>query len=220
MFTTHSNKKNHRIKFSNKNLENISLSIVRKAISIKTCISRIGSISSISRVGSGKSISKGRVSLTLLLASLSSLNSSEMFSLGSSNFRGVLRGLQGLRVKGRGNKGLRVEGWGNSIIDRSNGEPGVLGSEAKSISNIGDLLELALSINIGVTSTDSTIGVANLLLDRVEVSIAIVKVSKFILSMELAASRVRGIRSIRSNSSIAGNWCSSNSGNRGNGSRG
>merc|ERR1719516_330985 len=217
MFTTHSNKKNHRIKFSNKNLENISLSIVRKAISIKTCISRIGSISSISRVGSGKSISKGRVSLTLLLASLSSLNSSEMFSLGSSNFRGVLRGLQGLRVEGRGNKGLRVEGGGNSIINRSNREPGVLGSEAKSISNIGNLLELAISINIGVASTDSTIGVANLLLDRVEVSIAIVEVSKFILSMELAASRVRDIRS---NSGIAGNWGRSNSGNRGNRSRG
>merc|ERR1719348_1860927 len=139
MFTTHSNKKNHRIKFSNKNLENISLSIVRKAISIKTRISRISRIGSISRVGSGKSISKGRVSLTLLLASLSCLNSSKMFSLGSSNFRGVLRGLQGLRVEGRGNKGLRVESWSNSIIDRS-------------ISNIGDLLELAISINIGVTS--------------------------------------------------------------------
>merc|ERR1719431_751920 len=133
-------------------------------------------------------------SLTLHFDSRGSLNSGKVFSLGSSYLRGVFWG----------NKGLRVEGGSNTIINWSNGETRVFGSEAKGISSIGNLLELACSINIGVATRDSTKGVAHLLLDRVQVGISVVQVAKLILSMELTACGVRGIGSIRGNSSNRG----------------
>merc|ERR1711935_1065260 len=142
------------------------------------------------------------ISITLLPVNLGSFNSSKVLSSGCSNLRGQLRGHKGLRVECWGNKGLGVEGggnrsiggegWGNSIIDWSNRETGILHTESSPVSNIPDLLELAIGINILVSSGHSSIGVANLLLGRVEVSIAVVEVAKLILGMELTASRVGG----------------------------
>jgi len=191
-----------------------SLTIVRKA-SIASI--RVASITSIRKTSIGKaSIGEGRgivneggggredlggaskdggisISITPLPLSLGSLNSSKVSSSSLSNLRGHLRGNWELRVEGGGNKRLRAESGGNSIINRSNRQTGVLNTETSTISNISDLLELSIGINILVSSSDSSIGVSNLLFGRVEVSIAIVEVSKFILGMELASSRVRGI---------------------------
>merc|ERR1711892_842465 len=163
----------------------------------------------VSRVDSGKSIGKSRVSLTFLSVSLGSLNKSKMGSSCLSNLRGNLR----LRVEDRSNQRCGVECRCNTIIYRGNRETRVLSPESKTISNIGDLLELASSINIRVTSTDSTISVANLLLDRVQVGISVVKVAKLILGMELATSRVGG--SIRGNNRSSSNRSSIGSNNWG-----
>merc|ERR1711935_327037 len=115
--------------------------------------------------GSGESISKCWVSFTLHLASIGGLEGSKMLSLGSCNLKGVFRGHGQHRVEGGGDKGLWVEGGGNSFIDGGNRETGVLGPETKSISLVGDLLELAIGINIGVSTRNSSVGVADLLLD-------------------------------------------------------
>merc|ERR1719516_681410 len=136
---------------------------------------------------------------------------SKVLSSCGSNLRGQLRSNEGLRVEGGSNKGLGVEGGGNegfgaegggsSIIDRGNREARVLNTESSTISDVPDLLELAIGINILITSSHSSVGVADLLLGRVEVSVAIVEVAKLILGVELTTSSVRsrGIGSHRSN---------------------
>merc|ERR1712128_234642 len=111
----------------------------------------------ISGVSSSKSV--GESSLTPLpLSRSSSSNSSKMSSLGFSNLRSVNwsnKGLwveggsnKGLWVEGGGNKGLRVEGGSNSVIDGSNGQTRVSNTESCSISNVLNLLELSIGINI------------------------------------------------------------------------
>merc|ERR1719244_708145 len=92
------------------------------------------------------------ISTTLLPISLGSLNSSEVGSTGLSNLRGVLNRGRCDTIKYRGNQGLRVEGGCNSIIDRGNRQSGVSDTESSGISNIVNMLQLALSINIGVSS--------------------------------------------------------------------
>merc|ERR1711892_469482 len=67
-------------------------------------------------------------------------------------------------VKGGGNKRLWVEGGSNSIIDGSNGQTRVGNTESCSVSNVLNLLELSIGINIRVSTGDSTISVSNLLL--------------------------------------------------------
>jgi hypothetical protein len=114
-----------------------------------------------------------------------------MFGLGGGDLRGIFRsngsdssedrGDQRCRVKGGGNQRLGVEFWGN-------GETGILNTESESVSDVTNSLENSIGVNIGVSTVDSSIGVTDLLLDRVEVGVAIVQVSELILGVELAAS--------------------------------
>merc|ERR1719402_1285521 len=147
------------------------------------------------------------ISTTLLPISLGSLNSSEVGSTGLSNLRGVLNRGRCDTIKYRGNQGLRVEGGCNSVIDRGNRQSGVSDTESSGISNIVNMLQLALSINIGVS---------NLLLGRVDVSVAVVQVSELILGMELASLSIRSIGIRMDISTSIRDRGGSNSGNRGN----
>ena len=158
---------------------------------------------------SGPAGEDGGLGLTPLpLTGLGGLHSSQVSSLGGGDLRSVLHGLggdsvkhggnQGLGVEGGGDKRLRVEGGGNSVIDWSNGESGVSHTEAEPISNILYSLKLTIGINVGVSSRHASVSVADLLLDRVEVGVAVVQVAKFVLGVELTASGVGSIGSIAS----------------------
>merc|ERR1719471_935017 len=103
-----------------------------------------------------------------------------MLSLGSGNLGSVNRGLRGDSGVHGGNEGLRVE----------HGESGVSHTESGAISNVLDPLELAVGVNIGVSTAHSGVGVADLVLDRVEVAVAVLEVAKLILSLELVAGGV------------------------------
>merc|ERR1712123_502540 len=165
----------------------------------------------ISWVSSSKSISESRISLTPLPLSRSSSsgNSSKMSSLGLSNLRGVNWSNWENWVEGGGNKWLRVEGGSNSIIDWSNGQTGVSNTESSSISNVLNLLELSVGINIRVSTANSSVGVSDLLLDRVDVGITVVQVSELILSMELASGSVGSSSNNWGSGSISVSWGSS-----------
>ena len=67
----------------------------------------------------------------------------------------------------------------------SNGEAGVSYTEPESVSDILDLLEQSVGVNIGVCSGDSTVGVTDLVLDGVEVVVAVLEVAELILGVEL-----------------------------------
>merc|ERR1711881_830050 len=181
------------------------------AISIgKTSIT----IGGIGGVGSSESIGESSLTPLPLSRGSSSGNSSKMSSLGLSNLRGINRSHGKLWVEGWGNKRLRVEGWGNkrlrvegrcnTIIDRSNRETRVSNTESGSVSNVLNLLEFSVGVNIRVSSRNSSIGVSNLLLGRVDVSITVVQVAKLILSVELASSSVRSSSNHWSGSSNSG----------------
>merc|ERR1711892_96131 len=125
-------------------------SSVRKTSSMRKTSIAVG----ISGVSSSKSV--GESSLTPLpLSRSSSGNSSKMSSLGLSNLRSV----------NWGNERLRVEGGSNSVIDGSNGQTRVGNTESCSVSNVLNLLELSIGINIRVSTADSSVSVSNLLLD-------------------------------------------------------
>merc|ERR1712123_276462 len=109
-------------------------------------------------------------------------------------------------VEGGGNKGLWVEGGSNSVIDGSNGQTRVSNTESSSVSNVLNLLELSIGINIRVSTCDSSVSVSNLLLDRVDVGVTIVQVAKLILSMELASSSVGSSSNDWGSSSIGHSW--------------
>ena len=159
---------------------------------------------------SAGSSNDGGISITplpLSRGSLGSLYEGKVSSSGLSDLRGVLYRLRGNSSVNRGNQGLRVEFRGNSIIDGCNGQPGVGGSKAEGISNIGDLLELTVGVNIAVTTADTTVGVSDLVLDGIEVAIAVVQVAKLVLGMELASDCVGcSVRSVGSSigSSVRG----------------
>merc|ERR1719476_970688 len=156
--------------------ELLSLTIVRQTIA-QTSIAQTSIASSIrqtsssirqtsipigkSWVSSSESVSESRISLTPLplSGSSSSSNSSKMSSLGLSNLRGVNWSNWELWVEGWGNQRLRVEGGSNSVIDWSNRETGVSNTESSSISNVLNLLELSVGINIRVSTADSSISV-------------------------------------------------------------
>merc|ERR1711892_1267270 len=137
-------------------------SSIRKTSSMRKTSIAVG----ISGVSSSKSV--GESSLTPL--PLSSSSSSKMSSLGFSNLRSV----------NWSNKGLWVEGGSNSVIDRSHGQTRVGNTESCSVSNVLNLLELSIGINIRVSTADSSVSVSNLLLDRVDVGVTIVQVAKLI----------------------------------------
>merc|ERR1739838_885996 len=125
---------------------------------------------------------------------------------------GVNWGNKGLWVEGGGNKRFRVEGGSNAGIDWSNGQTRVSNAESSCISNILNLLKLTIGINIRVSTGDSAISVSDNMSIGVDVSVTIVQVSKFILSVELASSRVWSISSIgRGGSGISICWSSSSS---------
>merc|ERR1712113_872283 len=216
MFITHIEHLNTKIA-QNLNFPVSSLSVVGKAMSVrKTSIPKsIPSISmgeGIGGVGSSKSVGKSCLTSLSLSRGSSSSNSSKMSSLGLGNLGGVNGGNGKLWVEGRGNKRLRVEGGSNSIIDRSNGETRVSNTESCSISNILNLLELSVGVNIRVSTRNSSISISNLLLDRVDVSVAIVQVAKLILGMELATSSVGSSSNYWSSSSNSGSSGIGNSG--------
>merc|ERR1712128_229975 len=155
----------------------IAKSSIRKTSSMRKTSIAVG----ISGVSSSKSV--GESSLTPLPLSRSSgSNSSKMSSLGFGNLRSVNWGNKGLWVEGGGNKRLWVEGGSSSVIDGSNGQTRVGNMESCSVSNVLNLLELSIGINIRVSTGDSSVSVSNLLLDRVDVGVTIVQVAKLILS--------------------------------------
>jgi len=194
--------------------EVVCLSVVRKAISIgKTSIT----IGGIGGVGSSESIGESSLTPLPLSRGSSSGNSSKMSSLGLSNLRGINRSYGKLWVEGWGNKRLRVEGRCNTIIDGSNRETRVSNTESGSVSNVLNLLEFSVGVNIRVSSRNSSIGVSNLLLGRVDVSITVVQVAKLILSVELASSSVRSSSNHWSGSSNSWSSSVSDSGSSSNG---
>jgi len=194
--------------------EVVCLSVVRKAISIRKTSITIGGIGG---VGSSESIGESSLTPLPLSRGSGSGNSSKMSSLGLSNLRGINWSNGKLWVEGGGNKWLRVEGRCNTIIDGSNRETRVSNTESGSVSNVLNLLELSVGVNIRVSSRNSSIGVSNLLLGRVDVSITVVQVAKLILSVELASSSVRSSSNHWSGSSNGWSSSVSDSGSSSNG---
>merc|ERR1712122_24842 len=132
-----------------------------------------------------------------------------MSSLSLSNLRGVNNWFRSntsvhwgngkLWVEGGSNQRLRIEGGSNKrlwVKCGSNGETRVSNTESCSISNILNLLEFSVGVNIRVSTRDSSISVSHNMSIGVDVSVAIVQVAKLILGMELAASSVGSISSI------------------------
>merc|ERR1719250_254878 len=128
---------------------------------------------------------------------------SKMSSLGFSNLRGVNNwfrsntsvhwGNKRLWVEGGSYKRLRIEGGSNQglwVKCGSNGETRVSNTESCSISNILNLLELSVGVNIRVSTRDSSISISHNMSVGVDVSVAVVQVAKLILGMELATSSV------------------------------
>merc|ERR1719477_173537 len=184
-----------------------------------------------SRDDSGSSSKNSSISLTSLPLSRGSSgsNESKVSSLSFSNLRGVNNwfrsntsvhwGNKRLWVEGGSYKRLRIEGGSNQglwVEGGSNGETRVSNTESCSISNILNLLKLSVGVNIRVSTRDSSISVSNLLLDRVDVSIAVVQVAKLILGMELATSSVGSSSNHWSSSNSSGSSGISNSGSSSN----
>merc|ERR1719184_94221 len=144
-----------------------------------------------------------------LSRSSGSSNCGEMCSLSLGNLGGVLWGNWKLWVESWGNKRLWVEGGSNAIVDGSNGETRVSNTESSSVSNVLNLLKFSIGVHIGVSSRNSSVGVANLLLSRVDVSVAVVQVAKLILGVELTSSSVRSSSNDWSSSSIGNSRSSS-----------
>jgi len=86
--------------------------------------------------------------------------------------------------------GLQVENWslqgGNLWCGWGNWQVAGNDTEAKSISNVVGGLEDTVGINIAIGSSYSTVGIADLVLGRVDVGVAISSVLELILSLELA----------------------------------
>merc|ERR1712037_996960 len=125
-----------------------------------------------------------------------------MSSLSLGNLGGVHWGNWKLWVEGWSNKRLWVEGGSNAIVHGSNGETRVSNTESCSISNVLNLLKFSIGVHIRVSSRNSSVGVANLLLSRVDVSVAIVQVAKLILGVELASGCVGSSSNDRGSSSV------------------
>merc|ERR1712037_668290 len=119
-----------------------------------------------------------------------------MSSLSLGNLGGVHWGNWKLWVESGSNKRLWVKGGSNAIVDGSNGETRVSNTESCSVSNVLNLLKFSIGVHIRVSSRNSSVGVANLLLSRVDVSVAVVQVAKLILGVELASGCVGGSSSV------------------------
>merc|ERR1719348_2253323 len=131
----------------------------------------------------------GRVGLTLLPLLGSGLgsgsNGGKVGGGGLGNLGGQLGGDERLGVEDGGDQRLGVEGGGD-------GKTGVSDAESGSVSDVLNLLENSCGIDVRVSTLDSSVGVADLLLGRVQVGVAVVEVAELILGVELAASVGRG----------------------------
>jgi hypothetical protein len=150
----------------------------------------------VDQMRSGKGLRDGGVSIndSSLTLDDGSVGSS-MLSTGSKDLRGLSNGLGGNSGEDGGNKGLGVEGRGNqglSLEGGGNGKTRILNTESESISDVSDSLKDSVSVNIRVSSGDTTISVSNLLLHRVDVLVSVVEVSELILGVELASWGVVG----------------------------
>merc|ERR1719234_976032 len=137
-----------------------------------------------SRDDPGSSGEDGGVSLTLLPllggGGGGGGNGGKVGGGGLGNLGGELGGDQGLGVEDGGNERLRVEGG-------SDGKTRVSDAESGSVSNVLHLLENSSSVDVRVSSLDTSVGVSDLLLGRVQVGVAVVQVAELILGVELAA---------------------------------
>jgi len=133
------------------------------------------------------------ISITSLPVSISSLEKSEVGSLGLGNLGSVLDGLRGNSGEDRGDKGLGVEGWGYQRLDisgdwdgGSDWEVGASNSESVNrVSHIVDGLEKTVSINVLVGPSGHTEGIAGLSTGQWTASMSERELSKLILSVEL-----------------------------------
>merc|ERR1712106_1096894 len=130
-------------------------------------------------------------------SSFCSFNSSKMSSLSLSYLWGVYWSDGKVWVESWSNKSLWVE-------SRGCWKTRVSYAESIIISNVLHLLKFSIGVNIRILSSDSTIGISNLLLGRVDVCIAVVEVTKLILSMELRPGTILGSNWSWSGSSIGG----------------
>ena len=121
---------------------------------------------------------------------LGSLDSGKVFGLGRGDLRSVNNGLRGDSSVHGGDEGLRVEGGGDERLGVEHGKSGVSHAETGAISDVLDPLELAVGVNIGVSTADSGVGVTDLVLDGVQVAVAVLEVTKLILGLELVAGGV------------------------------
>ena len=118
---------------------------------------------------------------------LGSLDSGKVGGLGLGDLGSVNRSHRGDSVVHGGNEGLRVEGGGHQGLGVEHGDSGVSHAESGAISDVLDPLQLAVGVNIGVSTAHSGVGVADLVLDGVEVAVAVLEVAKLILGLELVA---------------------------------
>jgi len=162
--------------------------VERKSGEVKTSSVRVGQSSD-----GGSSNNSLLISITSLPVSISSLEKSEMGSLGLGNLGSVLDGLRGNSGEDRGDKGLGVEGWGHQRLDisgdwdgGSDWEVGASNSESVNrVSHIVDGLEKTVSINVLVGPSGHTEGIAGLSTGQWTASMSERELSKLILSVEL-----------------------------------
>merc|ERR1719151_460597 len=147
----------------------------------------------------GASSEDSRVGLTLLPLLSSRLssgsNSGKVGGGGLGNLRGQLGGDKRLGVEDGGNKRLGVEGGGNQrlrVEGGGNGKTRVSDTESGSVSDVLDLLENSGGVDVRVSTLDTSVGVSDLLLGRVQVGVSVVQVAELILGVELAAGVGRG----------------------------
>jgi len=136
-----------------------------------------------------------------------------MFGLGSSDLRGVLNRLGCFSIEdGSNGESVFVDGsftfenWGNGefvFVDggnerlnlwdgRGNWQVSGLNTESQMISNVLSGLDDTIGINIVESSGDSSVGVSDFVFLRVDVSITVLEIAKFILSLELRRGGNRG----------------------------
>merc|ERR1719222_1462763 len=135
--------------------------------------SSIGVVCSVAWVLGEGGVGKGRVSLPLL-------------PLGNGGDSSLLGGV-GLSEGSLGLGNLGGVNGSNAVVDRGHGETRVGDTEASSISDILDLLQDSVGIDVRVATVHATVGVAGLSLGRVQVGVAVVQVAELILGVVLAA---------------------------------
>ena len=70
-------------------------------------------------------------------------------------------------------------------MTKDKGSPGVDSPESKAVGDVADALELSVGIDVLVAAADTDVGVSSLLLDRVQVGVAVVEVAQLITGVVL-----------------------------------